>query len=47
VRALVKEGTPLPGVIAARPSAPWDAAYGRGGVAPDRFVESVYRSLAR
>jgi cyclase len=47
VRALVKEGTPLPGVIAARPSAPWDAAYGRGGVAPDRFVESVHRLLAR
>ena len=33
-------------VIAAKPSAPWDAKYARGGVAPDRFVEGVYASLA-
>jgi glyoxylase-like metal-dependent hydrolase (beta-lactamase superfamily II) len=45
VSALVKEGKSLPDAIAAKPSAQWDAAYGRGGVAPDRFVESVYLSL--
>lgn len=45
VSALVSQGKSLADVIAAKPTAPWDAAYGRGGVAPDRFVESVYLSL--
>jgi cyclase len=34
-------------VIAAKPTAQWDATYGHGGAPPDRFVESVYLSLKR
>ena len=45
VSALVTQGKSLPDVIAAKPSARWDAVYARGGVPPDRFVESVYQSL--
>jgi len=45
VSALVAQGKSLADVIAAKPSAPWDATYARGGVPPDRFVESVYLSL--
>ena len=46
VQALVAQKKTLAEVIAAKPSAPWDAKYARGGVAPDRFVEGVYASLA-
>ena len=45
VQALVAQKKTLAEVIAAKPSAPWDAKYARGGVSPDRFVESVYASL--
>jgi len=47
VSALLAQGSSLATVVAAKPTAPWDATYGRGGVAPDRFVESVYSSLKR
>ena len=45
VQALVSQKKTLAEAIAAKPTARWDAAYARGGAAPDRFVESVYRSL--
>lgn len=45
VSTLVSQGKPLAAVIAAKPSAQWDATYAHGGVTPDRFVESVYLSL--
>lgn len=45
VNTLVTQGKSLADVIAAKPSAQWDATYARGGVPPDRFVESVYLSL--
>jgi len=45
VAALVAQNKALADVIAAKPTAQWDAAYARGGTAPDRFVESVYQSL--
>jgi len=47
VAALVAQKRTLAEVIAAKPSAKWDATYGRGGVTPDKFVESVYASLKR
>lgn len=46
VAALVAQKKTLAEVIAAKPSASWDATYGRGGVSPDHFVETVFTSLA-
>ena len=45
VSALVAQKKTLAEVIAAKPTASWDAKYGHGGVSPARFVESVYASL--
>jgi cyclase len=45
VAALVAQKKTLAEVIAAKPTASWDASYASGGAAPDRFVESVYASL--
>jgi glyoxylase-like metal-dependent hydrolase (beta-lactamase superfamily II) len=45
VAALIAQKKSLGEIIAAKPTASWDAVYGRGGVAPDRFVENVYTSL--
>ncbi len=45
MNTLVTQGKSLADVIAAKPSTPWDATYARGGVPPDRFIESVYLSL--
>jgi cyclase len=45
VAALVAEKKTLAEVIAVKPTASWDATYGRGGATPDRFVESVFASL--
>jgi cyclase len=45
VVALVAQKKTLADVIAAKPTATWDAVYARGGALPDRFVESVYLSL--
>jgi cyclase len=45
VAALVAQKKSLGEIIAAKPTASWDAIYGRGGVTPDHFVENVYISL--
>lgn len=45
VAALVAQKKTLADVIAAKPTATWDAVYAHGGTPPDRFVESVYLSL--
>jgi cyclase len=45
VAALVAQKKTLAEVIAAKPTASWDASYGRVGVPPDHFVERVYASL--
>jgi cyclase len=45
VAALAAQNKSLGEVLAAKPSAFWDATYGHGGAPPDRFVESVYASL--
>jgi cyclase len=43
----VAAGESLETVVAARPSARFDAEWGRGWITPARFVEIVYRDLAR
>jgi hypothetical protein len=47
VALLVAQKKTLAEVIAAKPTAHWDATYGNGGTPPDRFVASVFASLAR
>lgn len=42
---LVKAGRPLPAVLAARPTAAYDARWGHGPVSSTEFVTAVYRSL--
>lgn len=45
VRAMVEEGRSLNEVLAADPSAAYDAEYRQGFIDPERFVTSIYRSL--
>lgn len=49
VREAVEQGQGLEAVLAARPTAEFDARYGRPGalVAPEQFVRSVYSDLAQ
>jgi cyclase len=44
VRALVKSGASEDSVVAARPTAPFDARWGKGPAPPEAFVRMVYRS---
>jgi glyoxylase-like metal-dependent hydrolase (beta-lactamase superfamily II) len=45
VKALVAQGKTLEQILAAKPSAPWDATYSTPDLTPDFFVGFVYRSL--
>jgi len=45
VKALIAQGKTLDQVIAARPTAQWDATWGGGFMKPDIFVGFVHRSL--
>ena len=45
VKALIAQGKTLDQVIAARPTAQWDATWGKGFMKPDLFVGIVHRSL--
>ena len=44
VRELAKSGASEDSVVAARPTAAWDARWGRGLITPEQFVRMVYRS---
>jgi cyclase len=46
VRALVAAGRSVDQVIAARPTAEYDARWSRGRVTPEVFVREVYRAVA-
>lgn len=46
VRALAREGKTLEQVLAARPSAEFDARWGQGFMKPGSFVRIVYQSVA-
>jgi len=45
VQALIDQGQGLTEVIAARPTAQWDATLGAGWLKPEQFVTFVYNSL--
>lgn len=47
VAKLVKEGRTLEQVQAAKPTAPWDEAWGKGFVKPELFVRMLHTDLAR
>jgi cyclase len=46
VRELAEQGRSLDEVLAAEPTAPYDARYGKGGVSPERFVRLLFEGLA-
>ena len=45
VAALKKKGQPLAAVVAAKPTASFDATYGRGIIGPDFFTRIVYEQV--
>ncbi len=45
VKALVAQGKTLDQVVATKPTAQWDATWGKGFMKPDVFASFVYRSL--
>jgi cyclase len=47
VKALVKSGKSALDVIAAKPTAEFDAKWGHGPVTPDRFVAMVFESVSK
>lgn len=47
VRRAMAGGRTLEQVVAAKPTAPWDATWGTGFVNPQRFVETLYRDLEK
>ena len=47
VAALIKQGKTKEQVIAAKPSAEWDAAWGTGFMKPDVFLGIVYESMKK
>lgn len=47
IKALVKEGKTLEQALAARPTADFDAVWGKGFIKPDKMVEMLYQDLKR
>ncbi|MFL6713320.1 MAG: MBL fold metallo-hydrolase [Sulfurifustis sp.] len=47
VRAMMKEGKTLKQIQAAKPTAEFDAVWGKGAVTPDKFVELVWMDAKR
>jgi len=47
VREAVRAGRTLEEVVAAKPTADFDAKFGKGFLQPNRFVEMVYRNVKR
>ena len=45
VKALIAQGKTLDQIVAAKPSAQWDATWGKGFLGPDVFLSFVHRSL--
>ena len=45
VKTLIAQGKTLEQILAAKPSAQWDATWGKGFMGPDVFVSTVHRSL--
>jgi glyoxylase-like metal-dependent hydrolase (beta-lactamase superfamily II) len=47
IAAQIKQGKKLEEVVASKPSAQFDAKWGKGFLAPDKFVEMLYGNLKR
>ena len=47
IRAQIKAGKTLEQVIASKPAAKYDAVWGKGFLAPEKFVEMVYKNLKK
>src|SRR5262249_48117135 len=47
VAAQIKQGRKLAEVVASKPTAQFDAAWGKGFLAPDKFVEMLYGNLKK
>ncbi len=47
IKALVKEGKTLEQAIAAKPTADYDAVWGKGFIAPNKMVEMIYQDVKR
>jgi glyoxylase-like metal-dependent hydrolase (beta-lactamase superfamily II) len=47
VAGQVKQGKKLEEVVASKPTAQFDAAWGKGFLAPDKFVEMLYGNLKK
>jgi len=47
VAALIKEGKTKEQVVAAKPTAEWDATWGTGFMKPDVFLGIVYDSMKK
>jgi len=47
VAGQVKKGKKLEEVVASKPTAQFDAAWGKGFLAPDKFVEMLYGNLKK
>ena len=47
VRDAIKAGKKLEEVVAAKPTADFDAVWGKGFLGPDKFVETIYRGMAK
>jgi cyclase len=45
VKTLIAQGKTLDQIVAAKPTAQWDATWGKGFMGPDVFVSFVHRSL--
>jgi hypothetical protein len=47
VQALVKSGNTLPDVLAAKPTAEFDAKWGHGPVTAEQFVTMVFETVSK
>ena len=47
VAAAIRQGKSLDEVVAAKPTAKWDAQWGGGFIAPERFVRGLFGDLSR
>jgi cyclase len=45
VKTSIAQGKTLEQILAAKPSAQWDATWGKGFIGPDVFVSTIHRSL--
>jgi len=47
VKSAIAQGRTLEQILAAKPTAQWDAAWGKGFIGPDVFVSTIHRSLTQ